>query len=94
MFLLRRFSDLKEEGHRIGLATIYRTLRLLKDSGVIEEHSFVENRSLFELHFPDKHHDHLVCISCGVVVEFLNNEIETLQNKVAIDHSFTLTDIP
>ena len=84
-------NELKEDGHRIGLATIYRTLRVLKDSGVIEEHCFMENRSLFELHFPDKHHDHIVCTSCGLVIEFLNNEIESLQQKVARENNFTLT---
>ena len=85
------FSKLKGEGHSIGLATIYRTLRLLKESGVLEEHSFMENKSMFELHFPDKHHDHLICTSCGVVLEFLDDEIEQLQKKVAKQNSFTLT---
>lgn len=84
------FSHLKSDGNNIGLATIYRTLRLLKESGVIEEHSFVEGKSIFELSFPNKHHDHLICMGCHSVIEFLDPKIEEHQEQVAKNNQFVL----
>lgn len=84
------FSDLKASHHSIGLATIYRTLKVLKEAGVLEEHSFIEGKSLFELSFPDCHHDHLVCLSCQKVIEFLDEKIEERQKEIAVKNNFTL----
>ena len=86
------FSELKQSSNvSIGLATIYRTLKVLKEARVIEEHSFLEGKSMFELAFPDRHHDHLVCLSCHKVLEFMDNEIEKKQEQIAQRNGFVLT---
>lgn len=74
---------IRQEGHDIGLATIYRTLNLLKDVGIVEQQSFQDGRHVFEVASPDSHHDHLICTECGNVVEFEDHEIEALQEKIA-----------
>lgn len=85
------YESVRQEGHNIGLATIYRTLNLLKDAGLVEQSSFADGRAVFELLQPGRHHDHLVCIDCGKIVEFENNSIEELQKKVALEKGFILT---
>lgn len=77
-------------GHNIGLATIYRTLNLLKDAGIADQKQFADGKSVFELLAPDSHHDHLICLSCRKIVEFENEEIERLQKKVAEQFKFKL----
>jgi len=81
---------LKEKGLSVGLATIYRTLSLLVDAGLVEQKNFEEGRSIYEVAVPGEHHDHLICQKCSKIVEFENNEIEILQDKVALKHGFTL----
>lgn len=83
-------SKLRKAGHSIGLATIYRTLNMLKDAKLIEQHSFADGRAVFEIVHPDEHHDHLVCLSCQRIDEFENNEIEELQVMIANQHGYTL----
>ena len=78
------------EGHDIGLATIYRTLNLLTEAGLIEQKSFQDGRSVFEVAHPGSHHDHLICTECGRVVEFEDQEIEDLQNKIASKYGIEL----
>ncbi|MCX6119815.1 MAG: Fur family transcriptional regulator [Proteobacteria bacterium] len=81
---------IRAEGHDIGLATIYRTLNLLMDAGIVEERSFQDGRSVFEVASPDGHHDHLVCTECGLVIEFENEGIEEMQRAVAKQYSINL----
>lgn len=76
---------------RVGLATVYRTLNLLKEAGLADQKSFRDGRSVFEVHRPDHHHDHLVCLDCGRVMEFENAQIEKLQAQVATELGFQLT---
>jgi len=78
------------EGHDIGLATIYRTLNLLTEAGLIDQKSFQDGRSVFEVAHPDSHHDHLICTECRHVVEFEDQEIEDLQEKIATKHGMRL----
>lgn len=85
------YESVRSQGHNIGLATIYRTLNLLKDAGLVEQQSFADGRAVYEVLKPGNHHDHLVCTDCGVIVEFENDEIEDLQNQVALKHGFVLT---
>lgn len=80
----------RHNGQNVGLATIYRTLNLLADAGLAEQKSFGEGHQVYEVHMPGAHHDHLICIDCGAVIEFENDEIEALQEKVARLHDFTL----
>lgn len=79
------------QGYQVGLATIYRTLNLLADAGLAEQKQFGDGRFVYEIHTPGAHHDHLICLDCGAVLEFENDEIERLQEKVAARHEFKLT---
>ena len=81
---------IREEGHDIGLATIYRTLNLLKDIGIVEQQSFNDGRNVFEVLSPNSHHDHLICTECGKVIEFEDAEIEALQEKIAAKYQMKL----
>jgi len=84
----------------ISIATVYRTVRLFEESGIIERHDFRDGRSRYE-ETPDHHHDHLIDMKTGKVVEFVDEEIEALQNAIArklgyklIDHRLELYGIP
>jgi Fur family ferric uptake transcriptional regulator len=81
----------RERNHNTGLATIYRTLNLLKDAGLVEQKQFADGKAVFEIIKPDSHHDHLICTTCERVIEFENDEIERLQIEVAKAHGLKLT---
>jgi Fur family transcriptional regulator, ferric uptake regulator len=66
---------------RVGYATVYRTLKLLVDSGLAVERHFGDGQSRYEV--VGEHHDHLICASCGLILEFEDDEIEALQEKIA-----------
>lgn len=83
---------LRTAGHDIGLATIYRTLNLLKDAGLVNHKVFSGGSGFFEVDEPDTHHDHLFCSDCGRVIEFESDAIEKLQAAVAKKYGFELTD--
>lgn len=74
----------------IGLATVYRTLSLLCECGIAQPQEFGGGRTRFEIVDEYKHHDHLICTSCGKIIEFENCNIERQQKKVAKDHGFTI----
>ncbi len=73
----------------ISIATVYRTVRLFEEANIVERHDFGDGRSRYE-EITDEHHDHLIDIQSGRVIEFQNEEIETLQEKVAKQHGFRL----
>jgi len=73
---------------RVGLATVYRTLQLLKDNGLIAEHRFGDRCRRYE-QAQTSHHDHLICLGCGAVIEFQEPLIERLQEKAARRHGFS-----
>ena len=75
----------------VGLATVYRTLNLLAEAELVEQKQFGEGRFVYEIAQPGGHHDHLICLDCGTVIEFHNDEIERLQEKVAAAHKFKLS---
>lgn len=76
----------------IGHATVYRTMRLFVEAGIAEERRFNSGASLYEHSEGDEHHhDHIICTSCGRIVEFENTEIERLQDEVAAELGFRLT---
>ena len=70
---------------KISIATVYRTVRLFEEASIIERHDFGDGRSRYE-ETTDEHHDHLINIQSGKIVEFQNEEIETLQEKIAAQH--------
>ena len=76
---------------RISISTVYRTVKLFEDTGIIERHDFRDGRSRYE-QLPEEHHDHLIDLSTGKVVEFHDEEIERLQQLVAERLGFKLID--
>lgn len=76
---------------RISIATVYRTVRLLEEAGILERHDFRDGRSRYE-QVGERHHDHLINIETGEVIEFRNEEIEKLQTEVARRLGFKLVD--
>lgn len=75
----------------IGIATVYRTLALLEDSGIASSISFGAQGKKYELGLK-KHHDHLICTSCGTIIEFFDETIEEQQEKIAAKFNFKMTD--
>ena len=74
---------------RISIATVYRTVRLFEEAGILERHYFGDGRSRYE-EATDEHHDHLIDIISSKVIEFRSDEIEALQVKIAEEHGFEL----
>lgn len=75
----------------ISIATVYRTMRLFEEAGVVERHDFQDGRARYE-EATDDHHDHLIDLRSGKVIEFMNEEIEALQKRIAEQHGFKLVD--
>ena len=80
----------RRESPRLGYATVYRTLKLLTECGLAAERRFGNDSRVYETAGDTAHHDHLICVECGHVLEFENEEIEKLQDKVARSFGFTL----
>ncbi|MFD1940998.1 Fur family transcriptional regulator [Paradevosia shaoguanensis] len=85
---------------RISLSTVYRTVNLFEEAGLVTKHDFKDGRARFEL-IPDEHHDHLIDIRSGKVIEFRNEEIEAIQDVIAkrlgyklVDHRLELYAVP
>jgi Fur family ferric uptake transcriptional regulator len=85
---------------RISISTVYRTVKLFEDAGIIERHDFRDGRSRYE-QMPESHHDHLINLRTGKVIEFQSEEIERLQAEIArklgyrlVDHRLELYAIP
>lgn len=75
----------------IGIATVYRTVRLLVDCGVLLEHTFGEKKGFFEVSdINDRHHDHLICNVCGKIIEFHSHIIEENKQRIAEQHQFQI----
>jgi Fur family ferric uptake transcriptional regulator len=83
--------EVRERDPRIGAATVYRTLRVFQEGGIVAERRFEGGATRFEL-VSDEHHDHLICTACNLIVEFEDEAIERDQNRVAAAHGFTLRE--
>ena len=86
--LHKRISKIDE---KVSIATVYRTVKLFEESGIIEKHDFKDGKARYE-QSPDTHHDHLIDVNTGEIVEFVDEEIEKLQNKVAEKLGYKLVD--
>jgi len=84
------YKALLEAGEDVGLATVYRVLTQFETAGLVERHNFDGGHSVFELDRGD-HHDHMVCVDTGQVIEFHNDEIEILQKQIAEEAGYDLT---
>ena len=85
------YRELLDAGEDIGLATVYRVLTQFEGAGLVTRHNFEGGSSVFELD-EGEHHDHMVCVETGDVIEFVNDEIEQLQHEIAEKHGYELID--
>jgi Fur family transcriptional regulator, ferric uptake regulator len=79
---------LKERGEHVGTATVYRTLELLLQSGLVRAHDFGEGFRRYEAMPSQAHHEHLICVRCGRVTEFTNERLERMLPVIADEHGF------
>ena len=82
----------KYPNQNIGIATVYRTLNFLEEVELISSISFGKDGKKYESNNKDQHHDHIICTSCGKIVEFFDESIEKRQEEIASDNGFTITD--
>ena len=85
------YKIMLKTNEEIGLATIYRVLTQFEQAGILIRHHFESDKAVFELN-EKSHHDHIVCLQCGYVTEFRNDQIERLQEEVADDLGFKIID--
>ena len=81
-------NKLVEHNESIGLATVYRVLTQLELAGLIQKNQFSDNQSSYEI--KKQHHDHLICTKCGKIIEFMNDDLEMLQEKISDKYQFRL----
>ena len=85
------YNKIREAGDEVGLATVYRVLTQFESAGILMKQNFEDNYSVYEL-VSDDHHDHMVCIDSGTVIEFKNDLIEDEQEKIAREHGYKIVD--
>ncbi len=85
------YKALLDQGEEIGLATVYRVLTQFEGAGLVNRHHFEGGQAVFELN-EGEHHDHLVCVSCGKVIEFVDDVIESHQKQIAEENGFEITE--
>lgn len=85
------FKSLLDAGEEVGLATVYRVLTQFEAAGLVKRLNFDSGHSVFEIEH-GSHHDHMVCMKTGKVIEFENEEIEKLQQRIAEEHGYVLQD--
>ena len=85
------YKELLDAGEDVGLATVYRVLTQFETAGLVVRHNFEGGHSVFEL-AKDTHHDHMVCTTTGDIIEFFDEELEILQQKIADKHGYDIVD--
>jgi len=85
------YKALLDLGEDVGLATVYRVLTQFEAAGLVERHNFEGGHAVFEL-AKESHHDHMVCVETGIVVEFCDSVIEDRQKEIAAEYGFDLID--
>jgi len=85
------YKAMLEAGEEIGLATVYRVLTQFEAAGLVTRHHFEGGNSVFEIE-SGKHHDHILCVKCGRVDEFVDETIESRQRKIADEKGYAMTD--
>jgi len=85
------YRVLMRAGEDVGLATVYRVLNQFESAGLVVKHNFEGGQAYYELDSGD-HHDHMVCVETGKVIEFSNDEIERLQAEIAAEHGYDIED--
>jgi Fur family ferric uptake transcriptional regulator len=82
------FASMTARGVKVSRATVYNTLDLFVECGLISKYRFGENHSRFEKAFGRPRHDHLICLECGDIIEFVSERLDKLQQEVCLDHKF------
>ena len=85
------YKAMLESGDEVGLATIYRVLTQFETAGLVTRHHFEEGHSMFEMNLGE-HHDHIVCVKCGRIDEFIDDTIERRQHEIAQEKGYDMTD--
>ena len=85
------YNRVSEIDPKISIATVYRTVKLFEEAGILTKHDFKGGKARYEAMI-ESHHDHLIDIKSGEIIEFVDDEIEKLQKKVAEKHGYTLVD--
>ena len=85
------YKSLMESDDSVGLATVYRVLTQFESAGMVERHNFDDGHSVYEL-AADEHHDHMVDVDTGQVMEFVHERIEALQREIVAEHGYELVD--
>ena len=80
----------QQEDPSIGQTTVYRTLKLLTEAGLAREVRFGDGRTHYEHNYKHQHHDHMICMECGEIIEFFSAELEAIQDAVAAKHRFEI----
>lgn len=83
-------ARVKERHPGVGLATVYRTVKLMQNAGIVQARHFADRSAVYEVVAGREHHDHLICERCGQIVEFSDADIERIQDDIARDHGFVL----
>ncbi len=83
------YMDMRKRGMKASRASVYRTLNLLYECGLVERVSKTEHGTIYEQALGRQHHDHMVCIGCGKVIEFYSERLESLQEKLCREQNFT-----
>ena len=86
------YQAVRQRDPKVGYATIYRTLKLLTECGLTSNAHFGDGGARFESMLHRHHHDHLICTACGTIIEFENDDIEELQERVAREHGFEIRE--
>lgn len=86
------FLRVKAVDPKIGYATVYRTIKLFEDCKLASARRFGDNQTRYEPEVAGEHHDHMICADCGAIIEFEDDRIEELQERVALDLGFKLSD--
>ena len=84
------YLALKKRGQHVSRATVYRTMDILVNNGFARKMNLGDGRARYESKVNSPHHDHLVCMDCGLIVEFMDQQIEDLQDEIAIQYEFQL----
>jgi Fur family ferric uptake transcriptional regulator len=85
------YKNLMDSDDSVGLATVYRVLTQFEAAGIVSRHNFDDGHSVYEL-ASEEHHDHMVDVDNGKVIEFMNERIEDLQHQIADEHGYELVD--
>ena len=77
------YQQVSKKMPNLGYATVYRTMKLFKEAGIVTSRNFDSNETQFEIHDEEDHHDHLICTKCGKIIEFYDPMIEKIQEDIA-----------